>query len=183
MTNPADALQKIRDEITRTHRVWDEVDSSCDRAAAVLATADLDDELRCLLEAKIGVASGDSSEAIFARALQSMGTKIIFAEALGLIGSATAKDLRVIGEIRNKFAHRVDLGDPAKKIEFTSPVIDALCRKLKIVDAVISGRKWSTKPTDARGLFLRSIDELIFLVRLSRWAIKPQEPLDLPHLI
>src|SRR5689334_18044558 len=76
-----------------------------DRAAAVLGAAYLDGLVTELLRTVL--LPGNGHTRLFGRdgPLQPFGARVHLCEALGLLTSAAIDDLRIIGKIRNRFAH------------------------------------------------------------------------------
>jgi hypothetical protein len=100
-----------------------------DRAAGVLASAFLDSVLIRLLRHVLR--DGEAKKNLF-RSEGPLGTysaRLDLANALGLISDETRSDLRVLGTIRNKFAHSVDVH------AFEHPQIKELCARLKAAAA------------------------------------------------
>ena len=115
-------LSKIREEIRKVH----------DRAAAILATALIDDALEDLLLAKFKPLSKSERLELFEGEgpLGSLAAKIRMCHALSLISLGARADLILIKDIRNVFAHASGI------ITFQTPEVANACAKLGRLDRV-----------------------------------------------
>lgn len=114
---------------------YDELAEESDRGAALLAGAFLDNHLAALLEAffiddephKKGAPS--EVEKLLYEPTAPLGTFSSRAKAaycLGLISHEDLKDIELIKDIRNRFAHRLH------GYSFSTPTIEAMCRRLSL---------------------------------------------------
>jgi hypothetical protein len=101
-----------------------EIYAAHDRAAAIAAVSFLEPRLEAAIR-RIGGAKGKGS---FAQKIQ-RGFE------LGIYGSETKEDLRLIREIRNGFAHEVAIRS------FEEPAIKDHCGNLKLIDRYIFDRE------------------------------------------
>jgi hypothetical protein len=101
-------------------RAWKEISEGSDRSAAIIGAAFVDDSLQCALESRmIGLCSQVPNEIFVNGPLRSFSSKIFLGFALGLYGPLLKKDLNVIRNIRNAFAHAM------MPITFDSPEVAA----------------------------------------------------------
>jgi DNA-binding MltR family transcriptional regulator len=107
--------------------IYDEIDAQTDRGAAIIAAAILDDFLSDLIKKRL-VLTPKIEQRIFnfdTGGLASEYTqKIDLAFSIGLFNQKIFEDLRLIGKIRNRFAHKID------PITFSDPEIAAWCQTL-----------------------------------------------------
>ena len=132
--------------------VLTELKAQTDRGVAVVGLA--------LLDAKIGKAlrlifvpglSQHELDDLFdgpVAPLGSFSAKVRVAHALGLIGDESKADLRLLGQIRNKFAHRLEIRS------FENPTILKLCGDLSLADRVFESQE---RPVEARARFIQSV--------------------------
>ncbi|MGR4841762.1 hypothetical protein ACIPSK_03860 [Rhizobium sp. LARHSG275] len=83
----------------------------------------------------------------FSKGTEAAGTRVDIAFALGIVGSGARKALKVIAEIQNKFAHKLEIHS------FDHPDVTKLIDKLKYIDFAITGpgaeglmRLWNRSP-------------------------------------
>ncbi|MGO8867024.1 MAG: hypothetical protein ACLQME_11030 [Alphaproteobacteria bacterium] len=127
----------------------DEVANGSPRAAAIAATALVEDALRwCLCGFLI---PGFDEAELFdePRApLRSFHAKIEKGHALGIYGQVTRNDLHTMKEIRNAFAHS------PRAVTFETPNIREHCLALSYVDVSRAKVSMPSSDTDARGKFV-----------------------------
>ena len=121
----AKTLGEIINEATRYHT---ELDGESDRAAAILASAYIEDRLRDAIMRKFTTINKELRDKVFTGygPLSTFSAKIDIACALGLYDQKTRKKLHHVKTIRNKFAHA------PTPIEFDQKDIADLCRKLTL---------------------------------------------------
>ena len=86
-----------------------EFEKESDRAVVILVTSLIDQELTTLIRLYL-LPCPNTKDEIFDSLngpLNSLSSKILFAHRLGLISSKFARDLNIVRNIRNKFAHDV----------------------------------------------------------------------------
>jgi hypothetical protein len=102
-----------------------------DRATAVMLASMVETSLQRLLGIVVrsDLNSEDRNRVFgYEGALGTFGSKIVMAYGLGLIGPVSRRDLDLIREIRNAFAHsRMSIG-------FSQPAVKAVCDQLKVPD-------------------------------------------------
>jgi hypothetical protein len=110
-------------------RAMEQLDKDSDRAAAVVGAAILDTRLTGSIKARLHSAD-DIDERMFRSSgpLGSLSAKIDLAFMLGIVGRQAHRDLHTIRDIRNRFAHHLDI------IDFRSQSVSDLCANLKLVD-------------------------------------------------
>jgi DNA-binding MltR family transcriptional regulator len=122
------------DPLTDWNGFFKELQSESPRAAAIIASAFLDAQLRAILlnsfvdDKKVGKELLDSS-------LFSFSSRIKAAYCMGLISKSIFHDLNIINNIRNKFAHQMH------GYTFDEPEIVSWCNSLvlaKVITDVIS---------------------------------------------
>ena len=113
----------VEDALAYLKAVDEEIEGASDRAAAILASAILDNELAEELEKKFVLLSAERRGKLFGvyGPLSSLSAKIDIGFAVGLFGPETHADLHRLRRIRNKFAHT---GEPLK---FSNQAITDLC--------------------------------------------------------
>jgi DNA-binding MltR family transcriptional regulator len=101
------------------------------RASAIVGAAILEAQLSKIIENQFR--DGDTKTELFKETgpLGTYDAKIKMAYTLGVVSKMAYNDLVLIGRIRNKFAHRLDIGD------FTHPIIKPMCEGLKLVDTIV----------------------------------------------
>jgi len=130
------------------HLQNDALSKETDRAAAVLAPAFLDSILGDLLEAFF--IEGEVAPRLLQpdRPLGTFSARIDLAQALGFLSERAARDLRLIGRIRNDFAHDLATGS------FETLSIKNRCRELS------AATRWSLDfgtPGNTRTIFLQTV--------------------------
>ena len=139
-----------------------ELDSQTDRGAAIVGAALLDDRLRQAIEASVDPSLSRLDRAdLFNGPNAPIGTyssRARVARALGLFGDDFLDDLKIIGRVRNRFAHHLDIR------EFRDPRIAELCSKLRGSQTVRVERDGTMTPVfkyespeDARGVFIATV--------------------------
>jgi hypothetical protein len=99
-----------------------------DRAAAIMAGAFLEYNLGFALRGRMRDMTSLEIESVFDNhghgALNTFSQKIWIGYALNLYGLKTRKELLILKDVRNRFAHEPE------EIDFSHPEIDELCKKL-----------------------------------------------------
>ena len=143
--------------------VRSELAAQTDRGAAIVGAALMDEKLRQVLTACFvsGLSARDLAEMFDGPSapLGTYGAKCRLGRAIGLYGAELERELRIIGRIRNRFAHDLQIS------EFSDPQIAPLCADLRGYRAVRIERDGTRTPLaeyrgpgDARRVFLASID-------------------------
>jgi hypothetical protein len=105
-----------------------ELQTQTDRGVAVLGVAFIDYRISEAIRSQFPVA-GKSADKLLGKDDKggdlSYEEKCLLAHSLGIAGDVALKDLKTIGEIRNKFAHRISMQT------FSDPVIAQLCNNLQ----------------------------------------------------
>ena len=116
-------------------------------SAALVSGAIVEEWLQKILLLRMRPVSNRLAKRIFDRygPLSTFAAKIDIAYAFGLLDETTFNDLRVIKEIRNKFAHSIEV------THFRSDEIDKLLRKLS---------NWE-EPRDAQIVFVDAIEACV----------------------
>ncbi len=118
-----------------------------DREAAIIGSGYLDDALRAMLEAFLV----DGYENVAKGALPgSFAARCSLAFALGLVGPNMLKDLRLLGDIRNSFAHRW------QTIGFSTPEIASSCGGLFHGDLAADGQEIGSRQRYLKVIWLFS---------------------------
>lgn len=122
---PRETSEEPHKELDYLKPYWESLQGETDRGTAVLSAILLDDLLEKLIEASF--IKDRRVKLLFKndRILQSFYAKINLAYFAGLIPKPFFEDLKVICEIRNKFAHSV-ISDP----KFTNAAITRLVNQL-----------------------------------------------------
>ena len=82
--------------------------------------------------------------------LQGFGAKIQIAYSLGVYGDRAYKDLKLIKDIRNAFAHS------AEAVEFENKIVESLCNELWFAKKINYGKR--SPPVTAREQFIREVE-------------------------
>ena len=99
-------------------------DANRERAAAIVAGADLEEALGNLL-AEFMVASARSESLLAGTELRTFSLRINLAYSLGLLSEDERGDLHIVRRVRNHFAHK-------KECSFTDQKVVDLCANLRI---------------------------------------------------
>jgi DNA-binding MltR family transcriptional regulator len=117
-------------------------------STAIVFTSALEEHLRIALAAKMPNTNSRVEKILFEGygPLATFRSKIDVAFALGIFTDKQTKDAHNIRRVRNKFAHT------AKKLNFETPTVIALCKKLSTYDS---------KETKLMNTYVKAIDELV----------------------
>jgi len=118
----AERYFKLRASFFEFVRLFD-YDEASDRAVAIVGPAFLDSLLYEILVSFL-VEDEDEVTKLLNGALGTFSSRITACYCLGLIGDIVKADLRLVGKIRNRFAHEVGA-------TFSDPQISSWCRALK----------------------------------------------------
>jgi hypothetical protein len=123
----------------------DEAATGSPRAAAIVATALVEDALRWAL---CGFLIPDVDEAALfdgeTAPLRTLHAKIVIGYSLGIYGQVTRDDLHRIKHIRNAFAHS------PRDITFDTPKVATLCLELGYLDYILTHTNRTTRPGPLR---------------------------------
>jgi hypothetical protein len=100
-----------------------EIDSSSDRAAAIVACALIEDRLRARLKASLR--EGNIAERVVNSFAGSLANMNALAYAMRIYEKDLFHNIEIVGKVRNKFAHRAPVNS------FNVPAIRDLCGQLK----------------------------------------------------
>lgn len=144
----AERYFRLRASFFEFVRLFD-YDEASDRAVAIVGPAFLDS---LLYEILVSFLVDDENEVtkLLNGGLGTFGNRITTCYCLGLIGDTVKTDLRLVGKIRNRFAHEVGAS-------FSDPQISSWCRALKW------HRELLPTPPDAtdRELFQVGVNQLV----------------------
>ena len=112
--------------------------ASDDRAAAIIVSTHLEDQLKELILSKmIHLTQTEIGELFVGDSpLATFGAKVHLAYALGLIGKLSRQDLNLVRLIRNAFAHA------RKPIQFNTNEVATACEKLTLPDRYQAIERW-----------------------------------------
>jgi hypothetical protein len=143
----------------------EEVSSGSDRSMAILAGANIEGDLVQLIFTELRIPEVRREELVSRDGpLSSFYAVICMAYAIDVIGEDDAKDLHVVRQIRNAFAHA------RKPIAFETPALAEEVDKLK--DAATSGGYLGPDLSTRRGIFTAATGNLNFGIRQSAMAIE-----------
>jgi DNA-binding MltR family transcriptional regulator len=127
-----------------------EIETSTDRAAAIVAVAFVEDHLTMALRRRF-VQDEKALDAMFNErgALGAYGAKSELAYLVGMFSDRVASDLNYLRKIRNKFAHNVEIDS------FSSPPVKDWAMNLKLVDYY--NLEFTTGNSEDGTLFTQSI--------------------------
>ncbi|HLJ48440.1 MAG TPA: MltR family transcriptional regulator [Bryobacteraceae bacterium] len=133
-------------------RFIEDLQKETDRGVALVGAAFLDDAVRALIRAAL-IRISDTADRLFVypRPLHSFDARIDLAYCMGLIGKVMYKDLGVVREIRNRFAHQ---HSPAS---FDDPETSVLCDKFQSA-GISECSSWLR--LNARGRFTLAVVQL-----------------------
>ncbi len=139
--------------------VLTELESQTDRGAAIVGAALLDAKIERALRLSFvpGLRKrefGDLFEGPVAP-LGSFSGKVRVPHALGLIGDRSRADLKLIGKIRNEFAHKLEVKS------FNESPINEWCESLSLADMTFVGQQ---PPTMARQRFVQAVVNIMHLL-------------------
>jgi hypothetical protein len=170
--------------------IRDELLDQTDRGAAIVGVALLDDKLRTVIRMAFPKPLSKRQEKGLFGPTAPLGTydaKVRLGEALGLFPGDVVHELNLLGRVRNKFAHDLNIR------EFADPLIAPLCEQLKGYRTESIGRNGHRTrlvefagPSDARSAFILSVDVAVHLVflfaqeRLARATVHYDDYLDPP---
>jgi hypothetical protein len=110
---------------------WDELTKQTDRGVGVLGGAFVDWRVTEAVRSRLPIA-GKPATTLLGKdgdeGILDYSTKCLLAHALGLIGDVGLSDLKHIGTIRNRFAHRIAIQS------FEHETIRSLCKLLQTVN-------------------------------------------------
>ena len=145
----AERYFRLRASFFEFVRLFD-YDEASDRAVAIVGPAFLDSLLHEIL---ISFLVDDEAEAakLLNGGLGTFGSRITACYCLGLIGDIVKADLRLVGKIRNRFAHEVGAS-------FSDPQVSSWCRALEWHRELLP-----VTPSDAtaRDLFQVGVNQLV----------------------
>lgn len=146
-------------EIRKPERLKKELSKQSDRGAAILAGVHIDIRLREAIEVRLFDHQLPKQQTLFNRLfegrgpLESLSAKADLAFATLIIGPHTYADINIIREIRNFFAHELDVGKNNSRISFETQSIAAKCKNLWLPQ-----NEPEVKPsTAARATFLSAL--------------------------
>jgi hypothetical protein len=115
--------RKYRTVMNEYGTILDRFENETDRAVAILAVCLLDDQLKAVIQAFY--VKDPEVESLFKddHILQTFNSKVNIAYFSGLIPKPLCHDLKLVGKIRNRFAHTLDVD-----LRFSHPSIDRLIR-------------------------------------------------------
>jgi len=115
----------------RESAIVDNIDKGDDRSAAILAGAFLEDRLTLAIKTRL-IPDLQVQGKLFKcyGPLATFAAKIDLAHLMGILNKNSRNVFHTIREIRNRFAHRLDLND------FNSPMVSDLCKKLFTLEIV-----------------------------------------------
>lgn len=128
----------IRDHLTKEDwkslnaEMIEQLDQKNHRGLAITCASMVEDRLRWLIEMRFSnPLSEGKKDWIFTGTgpLQSFAAKVEIAYAFGLVKEEVRAELRLIGRIRNKFAHNF------RRVRFTDQDIAQLCKNLKMINS------------------------------------------------
>jgi hypothetical protein len=147
----------------------DELDSQSDRGVAIVGVALLDEKLRQALDALFdpGLSKRDRAELYDGPAapLGTYAAKWRIARALGLFQADFQEDLKLLGRVRNRFAHHLGVRS------FEEPRIADLCQQLRGYKIPRLARDGGATPLvvfksakDARSAFIATVQVAVYLI-------------------
>ncbi len=111
--------------------IAEQVEQKNDRGVAITCASMVEDRLKWVLERNVmeGVPASSRKFVLGGSGpLQSYAAKVEVGCCFGIVPLSLREELRLIGKIRNKFAHSF------RQVRFTDPEITVLCNKLRLLD-------------------------------------------------
>lgn len=123
--------------IRRRDDLFDALSKESSRGVVLVSASFLEEALESLLRARFSIRhpkSKSSIDPLFKTfgPLSSFSAKIRISYAMDLIGEWVYRDLQIVREVRNRFAHSVELA------QFDSPEVAHLTEKLKAADIAVT---------------------------------------------
>jgi len=132
--------------------ILEELQSQSDRAAAIVGVALLDANLeRAFRTVMLEALSQNDLSDLFEGPTAPLGSysgKVRVAHAFGMIGDKSFADLKILGQVRNRFAHKLEIRS------FEQEEIRQLCDQLRLADIRFAT---DTPPASPRERFINSI--------------------------
>jgi hypothetical protein len=143
----------------RESAIVDNIDKGDDRSAAILAGAFLEDRLTLAIKTRL-IPDLQVQGKLFKGygPLATFAAKIDLAYLMGILNKNSRNVFHTIREIRNRFAHRLDLND------FNSPMVSDLCKKLFTLEIVKLMFEQTKKDFAASGELTQDKEFLLFVV-------------------
>ena len=162
-------LKEVEEKIDELQPFWKAFEKESDRSVAILATCLLDDSLERIIG--LSYVKDPHVKSLFKNdhILQSYFAKINIAYFSGLIPTVVYHDLKLICEIRNKFAHAVvaDLG-------FTN---EAIVRR---IDKFVFGPKTIPALSAPKTRFIMVVSQIVGVLQVLENFLSKTRP---PHLV
>lgn len=172
-------------EVRRLHRIRHELVSQTDRGAAMLGAAYLDEALEEIFRAKLVDKTIKEGNTLLGRMLNPRGgvlggfsARIDTALAMSLIGTHTHDDLHIIRDIRNDFAHDLEVGPLDQPLRFESASVAARCDRLWLPkeDHYAAHSKHTQEQAHLyhpRGQFIFAVYTIRHLLQTATWPAAP----------
>lgn len=105
--NELAALSKVMPSSAEIEKILDELRMSADIAAAITGAAIIEARLEQLIRTKLRSKRGDLGQQLFENRgpLSDFNSKILVAEAFGVVNTPIAGELQMVRAVRNTFAH------------------------------------------------------------------------------
>jgi len=140
-----------------------EFNTQSPRTTAVVGAAILDDCLARVIGLRLPI-EGRTKDDLFKPAgpLGSLDTKVKLAYAMSIVSKPAFQDLTRLVEIRNKFAHRLDVSD------FDHPEVKPLCFNLKLIEKHLFPYGKLPEESDPELLVRMSVERLEDRLKIAR---------------
>jgi DNA-binding MltR family transcriptional regulator len=136
----------------RTDRFFEDLQKETDRGTALLAAAFLEDVLEASLRAYFVDDKGEADKLLVGDSpLGCLSARARLAYCLGLLGPDEYRDLNLVREIRNAFAHA------ARLVSFEDPGVKDQCRELRIPAMLLEHTKHPGTLAEARSRFVTCV--------------------------
>lgn len=162
-------LENVNKNIDELEPFWKAFEKESDRATAIVAACLLDDLLERIIRASY--VKDPHVKSLFKndQILQSLFAKINIAYFSGLIPNVIYHDLKLICEIRNRFAHAV-IAD----LRFTYETI------VQRIDSFELGPKTVSEPHPPRTKFMFVVSQIVAVLQVLEYVLSKARP---PHLV
>jgi DNA-binding MltR family transcriptional regulator len=126
--------------------LYDAIDNPVDDLFVVFSTAYLDRQLGAMLKYVLVQDKANTSGTVLASgSVSSFAARITMAYCLGLVSPYCYTHLKILADIRNRFAHSIG------HVSFKDQKVQALCRKLvqpNVADLILPDEMWPPKQRD-----------------------------------
>jgi hypothetical protein len=158
------ALSKKMPPTSEVASIIDALKQDSDRTAAIVAASLLESTLEKMLISRFHVRNKDFLSRLFNNRgpAADFNSKILIAQAFGVISPTAADEFQAVRHIRNAFAHaRVEVTFETPEVAHEVQRFQMLMAMKKVEETQIGGTKWGDKPPKL--IFLLMVELLLIL--------------------